>query len=130
MANSTVGYIALLRQLASFCKGWVSDHCRDRSICILAYMDSRGWGAPTPPIYMYTRETAAFGCVSLALRECRLRWNKNLGCLGCPFGEPSAAVKKNIGASQMLLQLPQGHEDSEYVLSFEIGQREGGFYSG
>ena len=28
------------------------------------------------------------------------------------------------------LKLPQGHEDSEYVLSFEIGQREGGFYSG
>ena len=23
----------------------------------------------------------------------------------------------------------QGHEDSEYVLSFEIGQRESGFYS-
>ena len=30
----------------------------------------------------------------------------------------------------MVLKLPQGHEDSEYVLSFEIGQREGGFYSG
>ena len=29
----------------------------------------------------------------------------------------------------MVLKLPQGHEDSEYVLSFEIGQREGGFYS-
>ena len=24
---------------------------------------------------------------------------------------------------------PQGHEDSKYVLSFEIGQRESGFYS-
>ena len=33
-------------------------------------------------------------------------------------------------APQMVLKLPQGHEDSEYVLSFEIGQREGGFYSG
>ena len=30
----------------------------------------------------------------------------------------------------MVLQLPQGHEDSEYVLSFEIGHGEGGFYSG
>ena len=53
MANSLVGYIALLRQLASFCKGWVGDHCRDRSICIMAYIDSRGWGEPTPPIYIY-----------------------------------------------------------------------------
>ena len=29
----------------------------------------------------------------------------------------------------MILKLPQGHEGSEYMLSFEIGQREGGFYS-
>ena len=29
----------------------------------------------------------------------------------------------------MVLQLSQSHEDSEYVLSFEIGQRKGGFYS-
>ena len=27
----------------------------------------------------------------------------------------------------MILSLPQAHEGSEYVLSFEIGQREGGF---
>ena len=56
MANSLVGYIhiALLRQLASFCKGWIGNHCRDRSISIMAYMDSRGWGEPTPPIYIYT----------------------------------------------------------------------------
>ena len=26
-------------------------------------------------------------------------------------------------------KLPQGHEDTEYVLSFEIGQRRSGFYS-
>ena len=39
-----------------------------------------------------------------------------------PFGAPMAP--------RMVLKLPQGHEDSEYVLSFEIGQREGGFYSG
>ena len=30
---------------------------------------------------------------------------------------------------QMVLKLLLCHEDSEYVLSFEIGQREGGFYS-
>ena len=30
----------------------------------------------------------------------------------------------------MVLRLPHGHKDSEYVISFEIGQREGGFYSG
>ena len=30
----------------------------------------------------------------------------------------------------MVLKLPQGHEDSEYVLGFEIGKREVGFYSG
>ena len=28
------------------------------------------------------------------------------------------------------LKTSEGHEDSEYVLSFEIGQRKGGFYSG
>ena len=30
----------------------------------------------------------------------------------------------------MVLKLTHGHEDSEYKLSFEIGQREGGYYSG
>ena len=29
----------------------------------------------------------------------------------------------------MVLRIPQGHEGSEYVLKFEIYQREGGFYS-
>ena len=29
----------------------------------------------------------------------------------------------------MVLKLPQGHEGSEYVFRFEIGQREGGFFS-
>ena len=53
MDNSFVGYIALLGQLASFYKGWVGDHCRDHSIFIMTYMDSRGWGEPTPPIYIY-----------------------------------------------------------------------------
>ena len=42
---------------------------------------------------------------------------------------PLAAIKKNWDA-QMVLQLSQSHEDSEYVLSFEIGQRGSGFYSG
>ena len=52
MANCLVGYIALLRQLASFCKGWVGDQCRDCSMCIMIYMDSRDWGKLTPPIYV------------------------------------------------------------------------------
>ena len=42
------------------------------------------------------------------------------------------SVYKNIrarAAPQMVLKLPHGHEDSEYVLSFEIGQREGGYFS-
>ena len=30
-------------------------------------------------------------------------------------------------ASHTVLIFPQGHEDSEYVLSFEYGQQEGGF---
>ena len=34
-----------------------------------------------------------------------------------------------VPAAPIVLKLPQGHEDSEYVLSFEIGQRESGFYS-
>ena len=49
------------------------------------------------------------------------------------IGAPSAAVKWKIlrppTAPRMVLKLPQGHEDSEYVLSFEIGRREDGFYS-
>ena len=32
-------------------------------------------------------------------------------------------------APHMILKLPFRHEDSEYVISFEIGQREGSFYS-
>jgi len=46
---------------------------------------------------------------------------------------PTAAVKYDEieapAAPRMVLLLPQGHEDSECVLSFEIGQREGGFYN-
>ena len=31
--------------------------------------------------------------------------------------------------AQMVLMLPHGHEDTENVLHFEIGQLESGFYS-
>ena len=47
-------------------------------------------------------------------------------------GDAFGGGKKKIGAPlapQIDLNLPQGHEDSEYVLSFEIEQQEGGFYS-
>ena len=43
------------------------------------------------------------------------------------------AVKKKFKiptVPQVVLKLSQGHVNSKYVLSFEIGQREGGFYSG
>ena len=54
---------------------------------------------------------------------------KNWGAFGggkkWKIGAPG---EKNCRA-QMILRLPQGHEDSKYVFSFEIGQREGGFYS-
>ena len=48
------------------------------------------------------------------------------------FGGGRKTLKNKIGVSpapQIVLRLPQSHENSEYVLSFEIGQREGGFYS-
>ena len=68
---------------------------------------------------MYARETAAWLCF---LRPSAV--------------PPSMAVRKiltkNNGvpmALQMVLRLPQGHQDSEYVLGFPIGQREGGFYN-
>ena len=38
-------------------------------------------------------------------------------------------LNQNTSAPHMVLQLPQDHDDSDYVLSFEIGQRKGGFYS-
>ena len=62
--------------------------------------------------YIYTRETPAFGGISLAL----------LGS-GAHLA-PVKNVKKNCGAcgAPQLSELQQGHEDSEYVLSFEIGQ--------
>ena len=62
-------------------------------------------------VYRYARKTAAFGGVSPGLRGCRL-WRK-----------PPPAVP------QIVLNLPQGHEDSKCVLTIEITQRDGGFYS-
>ena len=68
-----------------------------------------------------TRKTAALGGVSLVHR-------------GAPHLVAFLLKKKSknkFGApalSQMVLQLPQGHVDSLYVLSFEIGQRESVFY--
>ena len=50
----------------------------------------------------------------------------NYICLLAYFG----GVKKIIIKIIMVLKLPHGHEGSEYVLSFEIRQREGGFYTG
>ena len=53
---------------------------------------------------------------SVAVKE------KKMGRLWCPkFWAPAA--------SHSFKKLSQGHEDSEYVLSLEIGQRESGFYS-
>ena len=54
-----------------------------------------------------------------------------LGHLWLPFGKPlpSAAIKEDSGALNGLKKLYSCHEDSEYVLDFEIGQRESGFYS-
>ena len=37
--------------------------------------------------------------------------------------------RPNRSAPQVILKIPRGHENSEYALSFEIGQRESGFYS-
>ena len=47
-------------------------------------------------------------------KERKIKWKR--------FGVPSAP--------QIFLNLPRCHEDSEYVLSFEIGQWEVSFYSG
>ena len=78
-----------------------------------------------------TRETAAFSGISLALRECAAFGTASgappapiWGTLGAPFAKPSPWVafllKKKIGAPKMVLKLPQDHENSEYMLSFEI----------
>ena len=39
-------------------------------------------------------------------------------------------VFKEFNSRDKGLKLLQGHEDSEYMLSFEIGQRESCFYDG
>ena len=100
----------------------------------MAYMDSRGWDALTPLMYSYinNRETAAFGDISLAAPG--VPSAPPLGRLRHPFEKPppwaAFLLKIKFGAPQMVLKLSQDHKDSEYVLSFEIGQRESGFYSG
>ena len=48
--------------------------------------------------------------------------------MGAAFGG-GEKINKKLGCLWLPLLLPQGHEDSEYVLSFEIGFREGSFYS-
>ena len=61
------------------------------------------------------------------------RKNSGNSCLRRRFLRPEGVkINKKFGAPsapQMVLKLPQNHEDSEYVLSFEIREREGGLYS-
>ena len=77
-------------------------------------------------IYIYILAKQLRSGVFLDLRDCCLRRRKKK--LG-----GSAEALRPFGAKffrlQTVLKLPQGHEGSEYVLSFEIGQREDGFYS-
>ena len=55
---------------------------------------------------------------------------KKMGFLGRPmFRAPSAPFLGGACGAHSFKKLPQGHEDSEYVLNFEIGQWESGFYS-
>jgi len=69
-------------------------------------------GVAVPPESIL--ETAAFG-------DGKRKEEKKIG-----------AKKKKIGTTSVphsFKDFPQGHEDSEYELSFEIGQWESGFYS-
>ena len=85
-------------------------------------------------IYIYTRETSAFGGISLALRG-----NGAFGAhLRIRIGVPKAAYaafsgdKKKMGhhrRPKWFYILDPCHEGYEYVLGFEIEQRESGFYS-
>ena len=87
-------------------------------------------------IYVYTRETPAFGVISLALRGSGAsgaafsggKSKKKFGVLVAPhvsgaFGTHFRGHLRSPIAQKLL----QGHEDSEYMLCFEIGQREIGF---
>ena len=51
------------------------------------------------------------------------------GTVALGGGEYKIIIWGIFDAQMVLKKLPQGHESSEYVLSFQIGQREGGFYS-
>ena len=90
-------------------------------------------------IFIYVNFRYTCYRVKYNLRNSRLQWRfprppgvASSGCLR-RNPPPSAAFllkqkEKNL-KTQMVLKLPQTHEGSEYVLSFEIEQREGGFYS-
>jgi len=79
---------------------------------------------------VYIRKTAVFGGISLALRGSaafgggKMKYTK----FGAPRVRHWGRRRKN--KSFLKKKLPQGHADSEYVLSFEIGQQESGLYSG
>ena len=72
-------------------------------------------------IYIYSRNTRFRRDFPLPPGEWRLRRPM--------FRAPSASLLGGACDAHSFKKLPQGHEDSEYVLSFEIGQRESGFYS-
>ena len=75
----------------------------------------------------------------MAMNSSRTEEFNFVDCLDPPtsliLGSPNLGIARGSTLSscgqvpQMVLKLLQGFEDSEYVLSFEIGQREGGFYS-
>ena len=74
----------------------------------------------------FTRVTPVLGGISLALR--------GSGAPGATFGAPSAPNRhpkfgEPLTGRRRFYKLPLGHEDSKNALSFEIGQRETGFYS-
>ena len=72
-------------------------------------------------ILLYTRETAALGGVSFALRKCRLR-RPNRSSPSSSAAVKHKKIKINVTPilTQMVLKLPQGHEGSEYVLIFKF----------
>ena len=83
----------------------------------LALQGSAAFGAPSEPIW----ETAALGDVSA---------QKKLGWLQCPiWGGFGGGKKVSRGKMSGACGAPNGLQTSEYVLGFQIGQRESGFYS-
>ena len=89
----------------------------------MAAFPSPSRGAP-PSVLIW--ETVAFGAVS-AIKKIGASWAPHVVRLLWKI------KKYNFGAPlapQMVLKLRQDHEDSEYVLSFEIRQWERCLYSG